>query len=262
MSHLAKDFAIPCNKSTMVCHACQLGKHVRLPFSRSQTVCFVPFQLIHCDLWTSPVASNSGFKYYLVIVDDFSHFMWTYPLRRKSDTCDILINFFAYARTQFNLPIVSLQTDNGTEFVNSTLVEFLARNGTHLRMSCPYTSPQNGKAERIICTINDVVRTLLFQASMPPNFWVEALHTSTYLLNRLPPKALAAPCPFFALFSKTPDYTLLLTFGCLCYPNIASTMSHKLSHRSVACVFLAIHLTTMAIIAWNLKLVASSSLAM
>ena len=38
MSHLSKQFAIPCNKVTMVCHACQLGKHVRLPFSRFQTL--------------------------------------------------------------------------------------------------------------------------------------------------------------------------------------------------------------------------------
>jgi hypothetical protein len=27
-------------------------------------------------------------------------------------------------------------------------------------MSCPYTSPQNGKAERIIRTINNVIRTV------------------------------------------------------------------------------------------------------
>ncbi|KAL8138282.1 hypothetical protein V2J09_004283, partial [Rumex salicifolius] len=33
-----------------------------------------PFELIHCDLWTSPVLSISGFKYYLVIIDDFSHY--------------------------------------------------------------------------------------------------------------------------------------------------------------------------------------------
>jgi hypothetical protein len=35
-------------------------------------------------------------------------------------------------------------------------------------MSCPYTSQQNGKAERILRTTNNVIRTLLFQASMPP----------------------------------------------------------------------------------------------
>jgi hypothetical protein len=37
-------------------------------------------------------------------------------------------------------------------------------------MFCPYTSPQNGKAKRIIRSINNVIRSLLFQASMPPSY--------------------------------------------------------------------------------------------
>jgi len=32
------------------------------------------FDLIHCDLWTSPVDGVSGYKYYLVILDDCLHF--------------------------------------------------------------------------------------------------------------------------------------------------------------------------------------------
>jgi len=35
-------------------------------------------------------------------------------------------------------------------------------------MSCPYTSPQNSKTERMIRTTNDVMRTLLIQASASP----------------------------------------------------------------------------------------------
>ena len=50
-----------------VCHACQLGKSTRLPFSSSGHVSFFPFQLVHCDVWTSPVQSNSGCQYYLLI---------------------------------------------------------------------------------------------------------------------------------------------------------------------------------------------------
>ena len=42
---------------------------------------------------------------------------------------------------------------------------------------------QNGMAERMIRTTNDVVRTLLIQASLPPRFWAESLHTATCLLN-------------------------------------------------------------------------------
>ncbi|GJX34123.1 hypothetical protein Tco_0245680 [Tanacetum coccineum] len=48
-----------------LCHACQLGKHVRLPFSLSETIVKAPFDIIHSDLWTSPITSVSGIKYYV-----------------------------------------------------------------------------------------------------------------------------------------------------------------------------------------------------
>jgi hypothetical protein len=46
-------------------------------------------------LWTSPIISNSCFQYYLVIVDDYSHYYWTFPLRTKSDVAITLVNFLA-----------------------------------------------------------------------------------------------------------------------------------------------------------------------
>jgi hypothetical protein len=107
-----------------------------------------------------------------------------------------------------------------------------------LHMSCPYTSSQNGKAERMIRTTNDTVRTLLFQASLPARFWAEGLHTSTYLLNRLPSAACPAPTPHHALFGIPPRYDHLRIFGCACYPNTTATSSHKLDPRSTLCVFL------------------------
>jgi hypothetical protein len=73
------------SNSRSVCDACQLGCHVRLPFSSSKTRTTRPFELIHYDLWTSPVLSTSGFKYFLVILDDFTDFLWTVPLRQKYD---------------------------------------------------------------------------------------------------------------------------------------------------------------------------------
>jgi hypothetical protein len=39
------------------------------------------------------VASISGFKYYLLILDDFSHYSWTFPLRLKSDTFSTITHF-------------------------------------------------------------------------------------------------------------------------------------------------------------------------
>jgi hypothetical protein len=90
----------------------------------------------------------------------------------------------------------------------------------------------------MIHTTNDTVRTLLFQASLPARFWAEGLHTSTYLLNRLPSAACPAPTPHHALFGTPPLYYHLCVFGCACYPNTAATSSHKLDPRSTLCVFL------------------------
>ncbi|WVZ78279.1 hypothetical protein U9M48_026020 [Paspalum notatum var. saurae] len=105
-------------------------------------------------------------------------------------------------------------------------------------MSCPYTSPQNGKAERMIRTTNYVIRTLLFQASLPARFSAESLHTATYLLNRLPSTASPTPTPHHALFGTPPRYDHLRIFGCACYPNTSATAPHKLAPRSTRCVFL------------------------
>jgi hypothetical protein len=109
---------------------------------------------------------------------------------------------------------------------------------TQLRMSCPYTSVQNGKAERIIRSVSNVIRTLLIQAFLPRRYWAEGLHTATHPLNRLSTTAIHVVCPHLALFGSAPSYEHLRVFGCTCYPNTTATAPHKFSPRSTRCVFL------------------------
>ena len=87
LQSLAQSSSIICSKPDhdSLCHACQLGHHARLPFTSSSSREAQNFDFVHCDLWTSPITSVSGFKYYLVILDDCSHFLWTFPLRFKYD---------------------------------------------------------------------------------------------------------------------------------------------------------------------------------
>jgi hypothetical protein len=188
-----------------------------------------------------------GSKYYLVILDGFTHYLWIFPLKLKFDTFTTLSNFFAYVSTQFDRTVKAIQCDNRREFDNSSTRFFLLSNGTQLRMSCPYTSPQNGKVERIIRSVNNVIRTLLIQPSLPGRYWAEGLHTATYLLNRLPTTVIQAACPHLAMFGSAPSYEHLRVFGCMCYPNTTATVPHKLSPRSTWCVFLATLSTTKAI---------------
>jgi hypothetical protein len=239
LSKLSSDSSVICSRrSHDFCQACQLGCHTRVPFISSTSRADNNFDLIHCDLWTSPVVSVCGYKYYLVILDDCSHFVWTFFLRVKSDTFSILLNFFAFVSTQFGPTIKAVQCDNGREFDNTSSRSFFTTHGVVLRMSCPYTSPQNGKAERTLCTINNMIRSLLFQASFPARYWVEGFHTATYLLNRLPSKMIRAPYPYVALHGVAPSYEHLLVFGCAYYPNLSVQAPHKLAPRSTRCVFL------------------------
>ncbi|GKB25397.1 ribonuclease H-like domain-containing protein [Tanacetum coccineum] len=220
-------------KSSHLCHACQLGKHVRLPFTSSDSIITRSFEIVHSDIWTSPIASSDGFKYYVLFLD---HYLWIYPLRTKSEVFQKFLHFCSYVNNQFKCDIAAFQCDHGGEFDNTNLLNLFAQNGIQVRFSCPKTSQQNGKSERMIRTINNVIRTLLFQAHLPPTFWVEALHMAAYLLNLLPSSAIQNEIPCTKLFNKQPDYSRLRIFGCLCYPHLHSP--HKLAPRATPCIFL------------------------
>lgn len=126
-----------------------------LPFYASNSVTLMPFDIIHSDLWTSPVLSSSGHRYYVLFIDNYSNFLWTYPISNKSKVYDLFFTFRNYIKTQFERDIKNFQCDNGREFSNSSFQQFCKLNGMHFRFSCPDTSSQNGKAERKIKSINN-----------------------------------------------------------------------------------------------------------
>ena len=68
---------ISCNEDNLLscCNACQLEKHIKLPFQKSLTQTNKPFELVHSDVWTSPVPSISGCRYYVLFLDDFTHYL-------------------------------------------------------------------------------------------------------------------------------------------------------------------------------------------
>lgn len=189
----------------------------------------------------SAICSSQGHKYYLVLLDDFTHFVWTIPLKFKSEVYQTFLHFRQYFQTQFELPIKAFQCDHGRKFNNSPFKLFCVQHGIIFRFSCPHTSSQNGKDERMIQTLNNISRTLLYHASIPPQYWVESLETTTYLVNLLPTKTLNNIPLTAILFHVTPSYDHIRIFGFLCFPNLTITTPHKLAPRSTPCVFLGYH---------------------
>nr|GEY30053.1 ribonuclease H-like domain-containing protein [Tanacetum cinerariifolium] len=143
-------------KLPILCHACQLGKHVKLLFVSSSSSVTSCFNIIHSDLWTSPVLSLSVKSSLFSVVMVVNLIIM------------LFINYFTI--TIFNLDFLAL---------------------------APH---KNGKSERMIRTMNNLIRTLLFQAHLPPNYWTEVLNMAVYLLNILPSRAINNEIRFTRLF--------------------------------------------------------------
>ena len=94
----------------------------------------------------------------------------------------------------------------------------LVENGTHHRLSCPYTPQQNGRVERRHHHITETSFTMLFNADAPASLWVDAFSSAVYIINRLPSKVLQSKSPFELLFHTTPNYNVFRTFGCRVFP--------------------------------------------
>nr|GEX79768.1 ribonuclease H-like domain-containing protein [Tanacetum cinerariifolium] len=193
--------------------------------------------LLRCDSTGDlyPVTKPSTIPH-AFLTNHYSQYVWIYPLMNKSDVLSKFMLFRNYVRTQFKCEIKSFQCDHGGEFNNHAFHKLFHDNGIQFRFYCPRTSQQNGKSESMIRTINNLIRTLLFQARLPPNYWTEALNMAVYLLNILPSRAINNVIPFTRLFGAQPNYNVLRVFGCLYYPHIDT--NHKLGPRATPSIFL------------------------
>jgi transposase InsO family protein len=110
---------------------CQAGKQVGVHHPHKKIITLErPLELLHMDLFgLIAYISIGGSKYYLVIVDDYSRFIWVFFLMEKSQTQDTLKGFLRRAQNEFGLRIKKIRSDNGTEFKNSQIKGFLEEEG-------------------------------------------------------------------------------------------------------------------------------------
>lgn len=111
--------------------------------------------------------------------------------------------------TQFQTQVKIVQSDEGGEFVNTSLKHYFASNGILDRLSCPKTKEQNGLAEHCHRHIVEIGLTLMAHASIPSKFWTVAFTTLVFLINRLPTPILHGKSSYELIFKPPPCYTSL-----------------------------------------------------
>lgn len=218
---------------------CPMAKQSRLVFPISKHVSTELFELVHGDVW-GPFNEETmtGCKYFLTLVDDFSRGTWTFLMRAKSETAYQIKNFVKMIDTQFGKKLKIFRTDNGTEFFNDQMDNFLSSIGCVHQSSCPYTPQQNGVVERKHRHLLDVARALMMRANLPKLFWGDGILTATHIINRLPSKVLKGKTPWELLFHQSAPIDHLRVFGCLCFVSTIPAQRDKFDPRALAGVFL------------------------
>ena len=144
--------------------------------------------------------------------------------------------------TQFNTKIKVLRSDNGTEYFNSNMSQFLAKHGLVHQSSCVDTPQQNGISERKNRHLLEMTRSLMFTSHVPKSFWGDALLTACYLINRLPSRVLDFKKPISVLQAAFPQNPIfsdldLRVFGCSVFVHVHDHNRSKFDPRSHKCVF-------------------------
>ncbi|KAK1619838.1 hypothetical protein QYE76_025355 [Lolium multiflorum] len=222
-----------------VCRACVEGKMHDSPHP-SKTIISSKriLELLHVDLF-GPVthASLGAKKHCLVIVDDYSRYTWVYFLKTKDETQQIFIDFATEVQRQHNLLIKAIRSDNGSEFKNYTLNDFLSDEGIRHQYSAAYTPQQNGVAERKNRTLMDMARSMMAEYKSRYNFWAEAISTACHSSNRLYLRKGLNKTPYEILTGNKPNISYFKVFGCKCFYQIKGVRLSKFAPKALEGIF-------------------------
>ena len=199
--------------------------------------------VVHSDVWgPARILATSGFRWFVTFIDDCTRMTWVFPMNHKSEVPTKFNIFHQYVATQFDKKIQTLRSDNGGEYVNHALHNYLQEHGIVHQTICAYTPQQNGVAERKNRHLLEVVRASLYGANMHHKFWGEALCSATYLINRTPSSTLQYQTPFQTLnhLLTIPSIPNLepRVFGCVAYVQVYPHQREKFDPYALRYVFL------------------------
>ena len=153
----------------------------------------------HADLVGPLDRSTEGYLYILTVIDAFTRYLVTAPLRTK-EAPEVARALVARVFFEHSPPKI-LVTDGGGEFCNKVLQETLPLLGVRKSVTCPYHPSANGTIERANATIVKILRTLVKDK---PRQWAKLLPQATFAYNCAYNRAVG-DSPYFLLKHKDPS---------------------------------------------------------
>jgi transposase InsO family protein len=236
---VVKGMAVDLSSSPPVCDSCILGKQTRSPVPKvwEGVKATMPLERVHVDLCgPMPVASRSGHVYSMNVIDNHSSYMWSLPLRNKSEASSILQGWHRAVKNQSGHKLKVLVTDNG-ELVSKSMTDWCTTHGIDHQLTAPYTSAHNGRAERLHRTLLGRARSMRLACNAPASLWDEFCATAAYLTNLTASSSLQGRMPHELWYGKTPSLSHLREIGCRTFALI-QTNNPKIYRRSTPCTLI------------------------
>ncbi|CAI7834197.1 unnamed protein product [Closterium sp. NIES-53] len=118
------------------CVPCVEGRQRAAPHSSVFPPTEAPQQTLHMDLWGPARVRGKGHeRYFLLVVDVYSRYTTSFPLRSKDEVTEVLIDWIRVARLQLrerfgsDFPVLRLHSDRGGEFSSDLLRAFCRAEG-------------------------------------------------------------------------------------------------------------------------------------
>jgi transposase InsO family protein len=106
-------------------------------------------------------------------------------LHDKCETKEVFRKFLKRAQNEFDAKVKKIRSDNGSEFKNTQVEDYLDQEGIKYEFLSPYTPQQNGVTERKNRTPIESVSTMFDEYKTSDFFWAEAINTACHAVNRL-----------------------------------------------------------------------------
>ena len=139
--------------------------------------------------------------------------MTVYFLKEKSQAKQKIIYYFAWLKNHSNTKPKALKVDQGSEYLQQAIVDFIRKEGMDLEVTAPYSHQQHGTAERAMRTLVELAWAMLAGRNLPVFLWEEAVSHAAYLRNRVPTRALTNATPWEMWTGEKPSVTHLQEFG-------------------------------------------------
>ena len=225
------------------CEGCVQGKATRHnPKSLGGIHSSRKLEKVHSDMCgPMQTLSNSGMRYMVTFVDDFTCSYAVYFMAHKSDTLEMFKEFHAKVTGESGERIGILKTDGGGEYKSREFAQYLIRHQIEHEVTVPDAPEVNGLAEQMNRTILEKAKCMCVHAGLPYSLWAEAANTATYIYNRVPNAPLKGKSPHEMWYGRKPDLSNLKVFGCVAYALVPAAKRRKFGDRTEKMRFLGYH---------------------